>query len=29
MDEYATNFDKLTLLFLYDSEKDKSQQIIS
>lgn len=25
MDKYATNFDKLTLLFLFDSEKNKSQ----
>ncbi len=24
MDKYASNFDKLTLLFLFDSEKNKS-----
>ena len=28
MDKYATNFDKLTLLFLFDSEKKKSQGVV-
>ena len=29
MDEYASDFDRLTLLFLFDSEKERSQNVIS
>ena len=28
MDEYVKDFDKLTLMFLFDSEKEKSQNVI-
>jgi hypothetical protein len=28
MDKYAQEFDKLTLLFLFDSERNKSQGVI-
>ncbi len=29
MDKYTADFDKLTLLFLFDSQKEKSQQVIN